>query len=79
MLDLFREESVEGFLTHDGDSVFVGLGRDLLGDLVSDLLELGTEVLVNLSVSPVGLDLSQRRLLGSLDHELVLVGPLHNR
>ena len=78
MLDFFSEEGVEGFLACDRNCIFVRLSGDLLRDLVSDFLELSTEVLVNLSVSPIGLNLSQGWLLRSFDHELVLVGALHN-
>ena len=77
-LNLFSEECVEGFLTFNRDLILIRLEWDLVGHNKDDLLQLAAEVFVDLSIASIGLDLGERRLFRTLDHELVDIGPFHD-
>ena len=77
-LDLLRQQCIERFLSFDWNLLFVLFRFDLGGDLEEDLLKLRPEVLIDLSVPPIGLHLGQRGLLGPLDDELVDVSSMHD-
>ena len=78
VLDLLGKQCVEWLVSHEWNVIFIALRCDSSGNLIPDFLNFCSEVFIDLSVSSIGFDLSESRLLGSFYHELVLVGALHN-